>query len=351
MSAGACDDPTWHALPSRPGEAPTAAARAAAVARLESWAAARGARFEALEVRVDAAGNASAQARRPIGRGEPIVTIPRALMLADRDVGASSPGELAAWLALEAARLDSPWRPFLEVMPARFADMPVFRGGDELAPIAGTTARLLAAEAHRETLAAYAALPDHVRARVPLAAYAWGRAVVQSRGFNAPFTIDPSIAFIPIVDLMDHARGETTWRYDVAGARYVVTASRDFAAGEAVHLDYGAYGNARLLVDYGFALPDNPDDETVLVLAGEPFLVAGPGDGRLADLRETFGWRAIARAAASAIERLDRLPDRPPAASGSWHASCALVRAGERRTLARIVAWAERSCDNVQGRT
>jgi hypothetical protein len=228
------DEPTGTALPVRPIARPQPAERAAAIVRLEDWARERGARFDALALRVDGNGHATAHAARDLAGGEPLVAIPRALILrgASRDA-------LATWLPLEVARPDSPWKPFLDVLPVQLPELPMFRDGAEVR-------------------ASYALLDDETRARVTLADYAWGRAIVRSRGFNAPNTIEPRVALIPIVDLMDHAPGETTWRYDGARAEYLVTALRPFARGEQVHFDYGDYGNAHLLEEYGFVLADNP---------------------------------------------------------------------------------------------
>jgi histone-lysine N-methyltransferase SETD3 len=350
-------EPTWSALPARAAPPPTPAERAEAIARLAAWARGGGARFDVLELVVDAAGNASARARRAIAAGEPVVVLPRALLLSDGDLAATASGEpvplgeawrsvrdtLAVWLALESARSESPWRAFLDVLPAAYPDMPVFRGGEALAPLAGTAARLLAAEAHADIVDTYARLAPGVRAQVGLADYAWGRACVRSRGFNAPHTAEPRLAFIPIVDLMDHAVGETTWRYDTAVDEYIVSARRDFVPGEPVHFEYGAYSNTHLLVEYGFALDENPVREAVLVVDGEPFLAGEPGDARLEDLAERAGPAAIAAAAEASLVRLDVAEPAAPTVAddaGGWTRMCAAVRRDERAALRAILAWA-----------
>ncbi|HUQ00969.1 MAG TPA: SET domain-containing protein [Kofleriaceae bacterium] len=345
-------EPIWSALPERAQPPPSAAERAQAIARLEAWARARGARFEALELVVDAAGNCSARARRAIAAGEPVVVMPRALVLSDGDLATTATGEpvpfgdawrsprdtLAVWLALESEQPDSPWRPFLDVLPAAFPDMPVYRGDDALAPLAGTAARLLAAEAHHDIVETYARLAADVRARVGLAGYAWGRANVRSRGFNAPYTTAPRLAFIPIVDLMDHSPGDTTWRYDTAASEYVVSACRGFAPGEPVHFEYGAYSNTHLLVEYGFAFDTNSVHEAVLVVGDEPFLVDGGIDARLLDLRERVGLVELAAAAETALARLE-VAAPAPVQDGAWARMCAAVRRSERAAVESILAW------------
>jgi hypothetical protein len=265
------------------------------------------------------------RAVRSLAADEAIVTIPRKLIL-------TPDGDVGMWLAEEVERMDSPWRPFLDVLPVAFPDLPVFRGGDELAPLAGAAARYWAADWRQEIVENYAAFPASIRAHVSLAAYAWGRAVVHSRGFNAPFTYDPRVAFIPIIDLMDHRRDETAWEYAVGRGEYVLYALRDFAAGEPVHFSYGEYGNTHLFVEYGFALPANRYDEAALFLRGEPLLLRAEHDQQLA---EALTLASPEQIRAEARRRLAEIDDEDPGPHASrWEATCALVRRGERRTLA-----------------
>lgn len=345
-------DPTWTALPVRARPRPTPAARLAAIRRLEAWAVSRGAYFEPLELGVDDAGNSTVRARRRIAADEVVVTIPRSIILSDADLAKTPTGEpdpfggrrrdprvtLAAWLALEIERADSPWRPFLDVLPVCLPELPVFHGGDELAPLAGTAARMWTAETHAEIVDAHASFVRSMRARVSLAAYVWGSAVVLSRAFNAPFTVEPWLAFIPIVDLMDHRPDETGWHYNIARQEYVVSAFRDFDAGEPVHFTYGDFGNTHLFVHYGFAVPDATDDETALVIDGDPILLRPRFD---AAFEKALSLASPAQLGDAARLRLAGIaPGDADAAAGSWEATCALVRRGERRTLEAIIAFA-----------
>jgi hypothetical protein len=350
-------EPTWSALPVRPNQPPSAAERAAKIARQAAWAVERGAVFDALELGADAAGNSSVRARRRLASGDAIITIPRSLMLTDADLDATVTGDpnrfggtegsardtMSVWLALEVEHADSPWHPFLDALPVQFPDMPKFRGGDDLVPLAGTSARLCAAATHYELVDTYNHLVEPVRERVSLAAYAWGRAIVSSRGFNAPNTVEPRLAFIPIVDLMDHAWDETAWEFDIARQVYIAHAMRDFDAGEPVHFTYGPYGNVHFLDAYGFALADNPYDETIIDIDGELFMVtAQETDARWNEVDERLDNAGIVAAARRALERLDEgdaiAVSAPATISADWRATCAVVRSGERRTLETIIA-------------
>jgi hypothetical protein len=61
----------------------------------------------------------------------------------------------------------------------------------------------------------------------------------------------------------------------------VITAIREVAAGEELHLSYGIKSNARLLSGYGFCLPDNPADVARIVLPRSVLDVRGDLIARL----------------------------------------------------------------------
>ncbi len=417
-------EPTWSALPARSGPAVDAAARGAALERMLAWAAAGGADADALEFRVDADGGCTAHARRPIAAGTRVVTVPRRLMIVEDDLAASSTGAvdpfgpmlrsardtLAAWLPLEAARADSPWRPFLDVLPTALPDLPVFHGDADLDELAGTVARGLAAAAHEDIGSTYGLLQDGLQERVSLVDFAWGRAIVRSRGYNVEIGGEARVALIPIVDLLNHRPGDTTWSYHPDEAAYGITTLRAFETGDEVHATYGPYGNAKLLVGYGFALDDHGVDEAALVFApaGDPCTdLAGhlvwrqPFAAPAAIAVGTrFDWRfrralsvarlraapwarvraaadrglpgrelpwlgaaiervalaELATAARAGIERLDENgPDVEPVggtgavnpAATSWRRACGLVRRGERALLQQILAFAAEAATHV----
>lgn len=319
-------EPTWSPLPARAVVPPTRDERAAAIARYEAWARADGAELDAVEIVLDASGESALLARTAMTEGDVVASVPRALVISgERE-------SIATWLAREAPRADSRWRPLLDVLPVWFPDLPMFRGGADLDALAGTVTRWLAADAHASVVDGYAALAADLRSQLPLAEYAWARAVLSSRGFDAPFTLDPLVALIPIIDLMNHRRGETSWRYQ--HGRVEVVAERPFAPGDEVTFDYGAKSNARLLVHYGFALDDNPHDEAGLRF-GEPILVGAD----FFDAVEIAGGSiaALEAAARDGMARLDRHGLADEGAS-SWQAACARVRRGERRVLEQILA-------------
>jgi hypothetical protein len=269
--------PGWAALPARPDVPPAPHERTAAIERQLAWARAAGAAWDGIEFHVDASGNASVRARRTLASGEPILTVPRCLMIVDNELAGSTTGELAlglsdpgpqhalaAWLPLEAREPASRWRAYLDALPVQLAELPMFHAEHDLAALAGTAAYAIAAEHNREVHAAYGRLSPDLQARLSLADFAWGHAVVMSRGFHAPGALEHRIALIPLVEMFNHRLGDTTWSYDPLDG-FVVSTVREFAIGDEVHFPYGVRSNTHLVVHFGFALQRNTASEAGLL--------------------------------------------------------------------------------------
>lgn len=377
----------WIQLPARSDVPSSVEERRAALARLLAWSGTHGARWDGIDFRIDANGGAFGVATRALEAGESILSLPRRLMIVDDELGESTTGavslgfepdprdSLAAWLPLEARDPASAWRAYLDALPVYLAGFPMFRGADDLAALAGTAAHALASDTNRDVLHVYERFPAELRERLSLADFAWGRAIVMSRAFHAPGTLEHRIALLPIVDIFNHRRDDTSWSYNPFDG-LVVRTERAIADGDEVCFSYGDRSNSHLLVHYGFTLPENTANEADLVFDAP---MATPLRVRIADVVDHRFARAlsVARLAAcepamreeflasltepstipflgAAIEEraLDVLAevalrgratlDENSSASSNreWEETCALVRDGERAILDTIIELA-----------
>ena len=357
---------TFEAAAWRPLPLVARAAPGGAVPALLAWAAANGAWFDPIEVVVDGTGNRSVRTRGAVATGELLVAVPRALMITDGDATAdgdlavlgriggtlhSKNATLALWLAREQAAEASPWRPYLDALPPAFPWLPWHRPAADLAALTDTFALELIQEMtdgcvdDLELAEAWLGELD-----VSLADFAWGRAVTASRCFRVDLE-HTTRALVPVADFFDHGPADGRWGYAADAGRFEVRAARDLAAGEPVHLRYGAHGNALYVVGHGFAEADNPADEAVVRLATpdgpQGFVVGARLDRQLERaIAAAQTWPgatradalvAVAAAAAAASSAIAIAPD-PPAGDPAWATLCARVRAGERAVLARLVA-------------
>lgn len=92
-------------------------------------------------------------------------------------------------------------------------------------------------------------------------------AAVSSRAFaGAGGSNDEDIAMVPLLDLCNHHRGSSSknvsYHFSSDGAVHVV-ANQSLTKDTVLRITYGARGNAQLLFNYGFCIPNNlePDGE------------------------------------------------------------------------------------------
>jgi hypothetical protein len=363
------DAATWAPLPM--AQVAAAHDRVAALAAFEAWAGDAGIERGPVEIRLAADGGRGVFARRRVAVGEHLIVVPRHALITDVDVAATPVGaamrevsamlasphsEMAVWLAHERAAPASPWRAYLDALPPVFPWMPMHRPASELMPLTGTRALeviVQSAGAIRDerdfVVGAVAEL-----AGLTLSAFAWGRCVMSSRCFHIDDEDGSVRALVPIVDMVDHGAPDAAWTYDRAHRRFEMYAVRALSPGDEIRHSYGPRGNATLLSGYGFALPENAEDEVTIALpsAEEPAIslgarpdtrfqnaltrareLAAPGGGPDAMPRALARFAAAIRAAAATI---DAAP--PLVGDDAWRATCAVVRAGEHAILDELLA-------------
>ncbi|KHJ85261.1 hypothetical protein OESDEN_15016, partial [Oesophagostomum dentatum] len=109
--------------------------------------------------------------------------------------------------------------------------------------------------------------------RIPHEKFLWAWHVVNTRCIYVENKPHPSIdnsagdtlAVIPFVDMLNHeplAKGIAM--FDRYSNTYIVRASHCVLEDEQVTVCYGPHDNARLWMEYGFTLPDNPNGKVLL---------------------------------------------------------------------------------------
>lgn len=296
-------------------------------AAFEAWLAEGGARWDGVRIGATSTGR-GVRARRPIAAGEVLVRVPRRLLVTTEQVERTAIGRAielagvelsgshalhAAWLAVEDADPRSRWQPYLAMLPRDQRAFPIHATPEERALLDGTIAGALVDDLRTAVVLDHVALQAHLPAFAAISrdALTWARLIAGSRLFSATIDDEDTAVLAPFADLLDHARAAgATWSFDPEGRAFVITAVRDLAAGEEVCVHYGDKSNARLLVQYGFCVDDNPHDEADLAVPA-PFRVTR--DPEAAASREMLDWlrahdldprAAIADAARTALAAL-----------------------------------------------
>ncbi|KAG2634976.1 fructose-bisphosphate aldolase-lysine N-methyltransferase, chloroplastic-like isoform X2 [Panicum virgatum] len=232
-------------------------------------------------------------AARDLPRGEVVAEVPKKLWMdadavAASDIGRACGGDggLRPWVAVallllrEVARgADSPWAPYLAVLP-RQTDSTIFWSEEELLEIQGT--QLLSTtmgvkdyvQSEFESVEAEIinANKDLFPGTITFDDFLWAFGILRSRVF--PELRGDKLALIPFADLVNHSAHITSegssWEIKGKGlfGREVMFSLRtpvDVKTGEQIYIQYDLdKSNAELALDYGF-IESNPSRDSYTV--------------------------------------------------------------------------------------
>ncbi|CAK0830707.1 unnamed protein product [Prorocentrum cordatum] len=288
------------AVPARAPRPPSPVAAAGCAAggwqALEPWLRSGGAAFDAVEVRPDAAaGGLGAFARRAIGAGEVAFSLPTRLFLtseaaAQDGVVAQVAQLLREWsererpelllclrLCRALARPEDAFHAYARSLPPEApgaaAWPPEFRGflattslGPSLAAADAELEEWCALLRRAEGASPGLLLPEGAFERPRLL---WARGMLQSRHFPGAFGgvpgRDGDLCMIPLLDVLNHRHAaDVSIRVRANSLEFVCDGP--VKPGDQIWNNYGAKGNAELLLCYGFAAEGNPCDSVRLPL-------------------------------------------------------------------------------------
>jgi histone-lysine N-methyltransferase SETD3 len=255
--------------------------------RLLRWLERHGASSAPLTIASDPRAGRAVVAAAPIAADDVVLRIPLRLLLTTRIARASAVGRaiaasivpppgnhtfLAAYLLQERGKPRARFRPYLDSLPAAFPTLPIFFGPRELALLEGSSSLEKIAYRRAALRRDHRALRRAVPAfRSSLDDFVWARSCVITRVFGLTIGGHKTEVLVPLADMLNHERdAETHWTYDDGAGAFVLTARRDFRAGEPVHDSYGRKSNARFFVHYGFTLDDNDGDEEAVIRLALP---------------------------------------------------------------------------------
>lgn len=362
-----------------------------AFARLVRWIEEAGGKLAPLVLRMDAGRGRGVQAARRIGSGEVVLRIPHRCLLTRESAQSSAIGQkltaagiipptshtwLAAYLLQERGASASPFRPYLDLLPASHPHIPLLFDARDLSFLRGSFT-LHRIREKKETLAReYHYLTRAIPALRAFSyeQFVWARLTVLTRVFGITIAGLKTQALVPVADLLNHAQPrQTNWGYVDSTNGFAMTALREFSPGDEVHDSYGRKCNSRFFMNYGFALPDNDDNEARLVFEtprGEQAFVV-PARFEAPSTQQMFAFlrsasppgprneenalRMLAEACIRALGAFDTTLAEDdallegPAKTGNAR-TCILVRRGEKRVLHAFLELA-RTASSLPGAT
>lgn len=174
-----------------------------------------------------------------------------------------APPEAAATLVCTSLMCPPP-RP--GILPEAFPNMPLFWSDEQLQWLQGSYLLQQVEDRKANIKRDYEQIirvAPEFKAIADLHTFMWVRMIVASRNFGVTIDGRKTDAMVPYADMLNHYRPrETKWTYNSARQCFTITSTTRLAKGQQVYDSYGKKCNSRFLLNYGFAVEHNRDDDT-----------------------------------------------------------------------------------------
>ncbi|KAJ0400716.1 hypothetical protein P43SY_000621 [Pythium insidiosum] len=179
---------------------------------------------------------------------------------------------------------ESFYRPYYQTLPKTLSNMPIFWSDEELQWLKGSYIVQQIQERKAAIRKDYDAIcrVDPTFARFSLERFSWARMIVCSRNFGLTIDGVKTAALVPFADMLNHYRPrETSWTFDQSLHAFTITSLGTISVGAQVYDSYGRKCNHRFLLNYGFAVEDNTEEDGRNPNEVMVDLQLNPNDGQL----------------------------------------------------------------------
>jgi histone-lysine N-methyltransferase SETD3 len=177
---------------------------------------------------------------------------------------------LAVMLLQEKLNPNSFWKPFIDILPPNYNDFPQFYNNEELKQLSGSfildmiKSRNLNLEQEFNEL--LLAIPIFGK-KITLKDYVWARIAIVSRVFNIAYDDNKTTqGIVPMADMLNHSKEPgTKWSFVPNEDAFIISSDKFLIKDKEVFDTYGAKCNSRYLVNYGFTLSDNQENNQAAI--------------------------------------------------------------------------------------
>jgi len=252
---------------------------------LITWLRENGAEFPLLKIRHHNENFRGIVTTKNIYKGKVILKVPHSCIMTSikaykTKVGQElknsgwEPHSSHTWLALfllqEKLDPDSFWKPFLDILPPTYGDFPQFYSTNELGQLKGSfildmiKSRNLNLEKEFNEL--IKAIPVFGK-KISLRDYIWARIAVVSRVFQINFSEEEKTqGLVPMADMLNHAKTPgTKWSFVPDEDSFIIASDGFLFKDKEVFDTYGPKCNSRYLVNYGFTLKENQENNQAAI--------------------------------------------------------------------------------------
>lgn len=158
---------------------------------------------------------------------------------------------------------DSIWRTYIDILPKKFDNVPIFFKKNYLNMLKGCTclSKILSKIASLQT--EYKFLFNNLETfkKYSLAEYIWARTVVITRIYGVVIDGIKTQALVPFADMLNHNNNpETQWFFDDINKVFKIVSKKKFNVNVPIYDSYGKKCNSRFFVNYGFVLDRNMEN-------------------------------------------------------------------------------------------
>jgi len=235
--------------------------------------------------------------RRNIKKGETVLTVPpnlfmstvlaradsKVVQILEKEMDLGTHSLISIYMLEEIKNKESTfWQPYINVLPQRYNDIPIFWDEAESSELQGDA--LSRYHRRSQTLKndydKICKVCPGFADTASLEEFMWARTAVITRTFGLKVNDVKITTNLPIDFLMHANQPDTTWGYDQTKGCYHITATRDIPKNKFLTITYGKKANARFLVNYGFCLPTNSRNKGFVALhSANSFMGIGENNG------------------------------------------------------------------------
>lgn len=164
---------------------------------------------------------------------------------------------------------DSFWKPFIDILPTSYRNMPIFFDDEEKSYLTGSFSLKKMAERIESLTTEYNNLcsrfPDFKKFTYD--EFVWARMVVITRIFGFYIKERKTDGLVAMADMLNHKfpqDKDVKWAFDDESNGFIMTSIKTIQPGNQVFDSYGRKCNHRFFVNYGFSLEENEDNEVIL---------------------------------------------------------------------------------------
>ncbi|GAB5373439.1 hypothetical protein AAMO2058_001751800 [Amorphochlora amoebiformis] len=180
---------------------------------------------------------------------------------------------LAVYLCQEKHNLKSFWKPYIDILPDKYSNMPIFFEEFYKKFLKGSYSLEMASNRKIDLRSEYEGICSQCAEfrKYHQLEFVWGRLVVITRNFGLDIHGNETDALVPYADMLNHMPDkQTDWKFDNKLDGFTMVTNRSVGRGEQIFDSYGRKCQGRYFVNYGFTIDNNFNDNDAVIIADLP---------------------------------------------------------------------------------